>query len=72
MIKGTFASFQELREKYNLNFSFMFPQVRDYVKSHIQDCRTVSPDKHDSCLNKQVDSEKLISTIYNVLENINH
>lgn len=37
----------------------------------MQDYNTASPDKPDECLNRQADTEKLISYIYNVLQNIN-
>ena len=69
--KGTFSSFQELWEKYDLNTYnlFRYLQIRDHVKTYMQDYNTASPDKLNECLNRHADTDKLISCIYNVLQN---
>ena len=41
------------------------------MKTHLPDFVTTSPDKLDVCINRQADSDKLISYVYNVLQNIN-
>lgn len=64
-INGSFASFKELVEKYNLRNSdfFRFLQVRDFVKTHLEHYSTAGPDKLDNCLGKIVKKEFLIYII---------
>ena len=46
-IEGTFASFQQLQERFNLpgNQFFRYLQIRDYVRTHFPNFEKASPDK---------------------------
>ncbi|KAF3842432.1 hypothetical protein F7725_024383 [Dissostichus mawsoni] len=52
-IRGTFASFQQLQEKYGLARAdfFKYLQIRHFVRTHLHDFETATPDKLDhSCM----------------------
>lgn len=70
-INGRFASFDELRVKYNLPHSqyFRYLQIRDYVRSKITNFQTL-PKKHAffDVMNSPSDSKHLISTFVRLFD----
>ncbi|CDQ57897.1 unnamed protein product [Oncorhynchus mykiss] len=71
-IEGTFASFELLRETYNLprsNF-FRYLQIRDYVRKHLPTFGNAKPSKFDRCIQICPTSDKLISRLYDAFQSV--
>lgn len=51
-IQGTFASFQQLQEKFGLlkTYFFRYLQIRHFVRTHLHNFESATPDKLDQCL----------------------
>ncbi|KAF3845670.1 hypothetical protein F7725_002748 [Dissostichus mawsoni] len=69
-IRGTFASFQQLQEKYGLARAdfFKYLQIRHFVRTHLHDFETATPDKLDHCLRDCLAERHTVSFIYDVLQ----
>uniref|UniRef100_A0A673WU00 Reverse transcriptase domain-containing protein n=1 Tax=Salmo trutta TaxID=8032 RepID=A0A673WU00_SALTR len=71
-IGGTFASFESLRETYNLprsNF-FRYLQIRDYVRKYLPTFGNAKPSMFDGCIKICPTSDKLISRIYDAFQSV--
>lgn len=68
-IKGTFASFQQLQEKFKLpkNHFFRYLQIRNYVKTHLPDFETVAPNALEISIKMFARSHSIISQLYGTL-----
>lgn len=72
-LNGTFASFEQLQEKYGLHRSnfFRFLQVRSYVLTHSYGFAAAQPSCMDDCLRDLAGKDKIISRLYDTLQSIN-
>lgn len=71
-IEGTFASFQQLQEKYNLpkNQFFRYLQIRDYVRTHLPNFENAVADKLESFIKLFANSRYIISQLYDTLQSM--
>lgn len=73
-VEGTFASFEKLRERYDLPWAhrFRYFQIRDYVREHLPGFENAIPDKLDGCLKLCTGSDHVISLLYDRLQGLRH
>ena len=73
-IGRTFASFEELREKYDLPWTqrFRYFQIRNYVREHLPEFENANPDKLDGCLRLCAGSDHIISQMYDRLQGLSY
>ena len=71
-IEGIFASFVQLKGKYDLpqRDFFRYLQIRSYVRKHIPDFETARPDKLDGSLKQAAETSHIISYLYDSLHNM--
>lgn len=71
-IKGTFASFQQLQQKYNLPKShfFRYLQVRHFVKTHLPNFESAKPSTLENSIRIFANSRDIISQLYETLQNM--
>lgn len=68
-IGGTFATFKQLQEKFKLqkNHFFRYLQIRNYVKTHLTNFETVTPNTLENSIKCFARSHSRISHLYDAL-----